>query len=137
MNTLEIQNALETFTAQATDLGFHVTDAYFTLNFCGEGPRLMFQIEDRAPKSGVVNETYNFQVGGWTTNMVDSEINEQIDEAFLWLANLPTPDQTREANFTKALAALVEEGRDLGTPILADLEATMKRLSHNVLEHQA
>ena len=128
----EIKNQLVKFEAEAADRGFPNANADFHINWVGEGYRLRFIL--RNPRTEKQHEK---SFGGVSAPLRIQNLNEYIHEAFIWLETIPTPDQTREQDFLESLAKLIDEGKDIGTPILADLEATMKRLSHNILENQS
>lgn len=115
--------ALET---HMVDLGFVTPEVRSYLRFCGFEAAIQ------------IKASYS---DGPQAKILQSELFKNDDpEALLaraeqWVSEQAPPASLREDNFRSTLAYLVEEGRALGTPILPDLEATLKRLSTNILEH--
>jgi len=101
----------------------------------GLGPRISLDYK--------VTEDDGWDFKGYTA---DSWAPEDLEEAFLRAENhiisLPTVEEARKEKFIAALGNLIDRGRKEGIElvdghdIMADLEATMKRLSENVITHQ-
>ncbi|MCG7629016.1 hypothetical protein MHM88_14490 [Epibacterium sp. MM17-32] len=113
-----------------SERGFIKPEVTTWVRFCGDAAavKVEFKYSDALIATRTVSPLFRAR-----------EVSD-VDAAFAqleaWIDEQPTPQQAREQEFTKTLAFLVEEGRALGSPILADLEATMKRLSENILEFQ-
>ena len=137
MTPNQIQDALNNFTTEAQDLGFYAPRASLHINWVYGPLNLEFRIENRQLKTEKVLQTYERTYGSHYSDLFPDMTGDQLpaafEDAFDWLRSLPTPAETREQDFLKSLADLIEQGRDLGTPVLPDLEATMKRLSHNII----
>ena len=59
-----------------------------------------------------------------------------LKDAEIFLLGVPGLKEVKVADFTRELAHLVERARDLGIPVVSDLEATMKTLSTNILTRE-
>lgn len=59
--------------------------------------------------------------------------------ANLWVEDLPSIEETRRQEFTRALATAIELGKASGidATLVNPLEAAMKKLSKNALTHEA
>ena len=117
--------ALET---RLSDMGFIKPDVDSYIRFCGSD--LAVKVQAEYSDSPNAKRLQSSLVKGDDPEAIFAELEA-------WIDSQPTPTEIREQEFTKTLAWLVEEGRELGSPILADLEATMMRLSENIIEFQA
>lgn len=114
-----------------SELGFIKPEVTTWVRFCGDvaAVKVEFQYSDAPGVTRTQSPLFRARE--------ISDVPTAFAELEAWIEEQPTPEQARQENFTKTLAFLVEEGRALGSPILADLEATMKRLSENILEFHA
>lgn len=121
MKFTEIISRADALESDLSNLGFIKPNVDFYVRFVGRNAAIKIEAEYH---NGSVLCSPLFK---------DDDPEAVFDSALAWLNEQPTPDQVREQNFTKMLARTIEEGRAIGSPILADLEATMKRLSENIL----
>lgn len=128
MQISELIDNVRTLEARLLDLGFVKPDTTLWVDFCGH----LVHIELTAYTSDNHATREKIQSDAFKADTED-EIPAIFEALTKWIDEQVTPQERREADFQKTLAFLIEEGREIGTPILADLEATMKRLSENIL----
>lgn len=72
----------------------------------------------------------------------DKESNEVyaelLEQAWTFIKGLPSPEEAARRDFLAKLGRLIDQGRELGleTDFLNPLEASMRKLSENILEHK-
>lgn len=132
MHLSEIVEKLQALETHMSDLGFVKPEVKPWIHFCGR----LFFVKIEAYTSDNLATRELLSSPSFTADTED-EIPEVFEKLTRWIDEQETPAQRREADFMKTLAHLIDEGREIGTPILADLEATMKRLSTNILTSEA
>lgn len=130
MNTNEIQARIDRMPA--------------ALNVKGRRePEVMYWINANS-HSQVVIQWKNSKADSWGSkvdfNVIRGEtVEELLDNADAFIAAMPSPEAARMAEFTEALAGVIELGRQNGIDVefVNPLTEAMKRLSENALTHQA
>lgn len=127
MNTNEIQARLDAMPAKLTDRGVAQPSPTLTLNANAAMGGMIMWFE---PKNG-----YNYQSSHFKGETAD----EIVSSMEAWIAALPTRDERRMAEFTEALASVIELGHANGIDVefVNPLTEAMKRLSENALTHRA
>ena len=121
-------DALET---RLSERGFVEPRMNAWIRFCGHLYHMHLEAKvnpDSPTSEGIKSPTFN----GSTIE----ELHGAFAALEAWVDEQKTPDERRLEDFTKNMAFMVEEGRALDLPILPDLEATMKRLSENIITFQ-
>ncbi|MDB2578795.1 hypothetical protein N9Y00_07120 [Tateyamaria sp.] len=129
MDLTEFAARCDAIETRLSDRGFVTPEVKAWIRFCGS----LFYIEAEAKinTSSPISDKINSS--GFRGNTVE-EMHEAFAALEAWVDEQKTPEERRLEDFTKNMAFLVEEGRALDLPILPDLEATMKRLSENIIE---
>lgn len=122
-------DAIET---RLSDRGFVKPDVNAWVRFCGS----LFFVKAEAKVNLDSPMSEDIRSPDFRGDTVE-ELHEAFAALEAWVDEQKTPDERRLEDFTKNLAFMVEEGRALDLPILPDLEATMKRLSENIIEFHA
>ncbi len=129
MDLKTLNKALANLEQEASNHGFFKPHASLKVRGTGEDSYLILEIFT-SPNSYQSETHYD-----WNVDLDD--ILASLTRVREWLHKQPSPLALRQKQFNKNLSDLITEADDLGLPILADLEATMKRLSTNILEHSA
>lgn len=125
MELKEFINRCDALETKLSDMGFIKPEVTSWVRFCGDN----VAVKAEAHYTDNPSQERKLLSPLFKGDDPDTAIGQLTN----WIDSQPTPAQVREQEFTKTLAYLVEEGRAIGTPILADLEATMMRLSENIL----
>jgi len=125
MELQTLLNRVQALETLAVELGFKRVETSPYLNFCGKPFAISIEMDRN-----------NKRIRSPVLYALDCErIPETLETLRQWVLDQETPLAARERDFQRNLADLIETGREIGSPILPDLEATMKRLSENVITH--
>lgn len=126
MHINELNTRCEAIETKLTSLGFVLPEVTAYLRFAGSPVCLKVTAQySRHPHADDLRSPFFY----------GDDPETALHDLETWIGTQPTPNEVREKKFLERLAALTEEARDMNMPILPDLEATMKRLSTNILEH--
>lgn len=108
------------------DLGYIVSDCAIHINWLSH--KFTFHIVFRAT-----------QHGQQTTEFCGADTAEgAIEQARKFINDLPSVEDKKREEFTRALGNLIDQGREVGVEVdfMNPLEAMMKKLSTNALENK-
>jgi hypothetical protein len=129
MDLTELAARCDAIETRLSDRGFVKPNLNAWVRFCGHLYHMHAEAEVN-PDSPMSEDIKSPTFSGGTVE----ELHEAFAALEAWVDEQKTPEERRLEDFTKNMAFLVEEGRALDLPILPDLEATMKRLSENIIE---
>lgn len=123
---IEIKNGLKDLKSRLSDLGYVNVDAYFAIDFLGDGCCIKI---GRRSSAALGSPETNYFAKGDTFAECMRDANEHID-------GLPFIGDVRRKEFTAALARLIEMGREIGIEegFVNPLSDMMKKLSTNIIE---
>lgn len=126
MDTTEIQKRIDSMPAAMSEKGKRLPDAAFELR-----ANAASHLTLRSAKPGA------HWADDWHYVRADT-LEEILDAADLWIATLPTAEETRMKEFMTALSDVIELGKKSGVEVefVNPLVDTMRRLSTNIITDQ-
>lgn len=132
MNITDFYNRVEALETRLADRGFFEPDATCYIRFCGKLVYLRVEAKTHAdPTLAKIVRSESIEV------FKEEDLEAAFAKLEAWIDEQVTPEERRKQDYVRSMASMIEEGRSLGLPIVADLEATMKRLSENILTNEA
>lgn len=125
MTLNELQNAIDAMTPLLVEKGWKQPEATLSIE-ANRVPRVYL-----SRTMADYQRDYQFIAPGDT-------MEETLDNAREFIADLPDPEEARKQEFITQLAALIDLGRENGIDLafVNPLQETMKRLAENALTHE-
>lgn len=125
MTLNELQNAIDAMTPLLVEKGWKQPEATLSIE-ANRAPRVYL-----SRTMADYQRDYQFIAPGDT-------MEETLDNAREFIADLPDPEEAKRQEFITQLAALIDLGRENGIDLafVNPLQETMKRLAENALTHE-